>query len=69
MKEIFLNESDEFAFLVLMSGFVVSFYYDEELIAPGTPLVLKIKLSSKNDEISSLLCSCVSHDGKRLVLV
>lgn len=69
MKEILLNENDEYKFLMLMKGFIVSFYYDEELINVGTPVVLKIRLNPKNDEISTLLCSCVSHNKGNLVLV
>ena len=69
MKEILLNENDSYKCLMLMSGFMVSFYYDVELINPGTPLVLKIKLNSKSDEISKIICSCVSHNKGNLVLV
>ena len=52
-----------------MSGFVISFFYDKELFRPGDVIVLKIKLSSARGRLSEHICTCVSHNNNRLVLV
>ena len=69
MIEIILKEECNYLFLVLMAGFVVSFYYDEQLINPGQAILLKKIIDKENSVFSELVCSCVSHDGGRLVLV
>lgn len=69
MKEILLSKDEYYKFLLLMEGFVISFFYNEELINPGTPVVLKVKLFGDDDKPIRLLCSCVSHNGGRLVLI
>ena len=69
MKEIWLNDDDNYRFLLLMSGFVISIFYDAELINPGQAILLKKKQNKENDEMMEVMCRCVSHNHDRLVLV
>lgn len=69
MKEILLNDEDDYRFLLLMSGFVISIFYDEDLINPGQAILLKKRIEKENDEIIEVMCRCVSHNHNRLVLV
>ena len=69
MNEIFLDKNDNYKFFLLMSGFVISFFYDKELFDPGDVIILKADLNSRNGKISEQICKCVSHNNSRLVLI
>lgn len=69
MKEVFLNKDDSYKFNLLLSGFVISFFYDKELFAPGDMILLIVYLDTGNNIMSGQTCKCVSHNNNILVLV
>lgn len=69
MIEIVINEVDNYSLMLLMSGFVISIFYNDELINPNQPILLKHIIDKESDEFIAWGCRCVSHDGGRLVLV
>lgn len=69
MKEIVINEVDNYSLMLLMSGFVISIFYNVELINPGQAILLKHIIDKKSDEFISWECRCVSHNNGQLVLV
>ena len=69
MIEIVLKDESNYRFLLLMSGFVISIFYDEAMINPGQAILLKKRIDKENDEIIEVMCRCVSHNHNRLVLV
>lgn len=69
MKVIFLSKDDNYKFFLLMSGFVISFFYNEELFNTGDVIIIRADLGSKNGKISEQICRCVSHNKGNLVLV
>ena len=69
MKEIVLNDVGDYRLMLLMSGFVISIFYNEELINPGQAILLKHRIDKESDDFIAWECRCVSHDHNRLVLV
>lgn len=69
MIEIVLNDVGDCRLMLLMSGFVISIFYDEVLINPGQAILLKNRIDKESDEFIAWECRCVSHNGGRLVLV
>lgn len=69
MIEIEVKEESNYRFLLLMSGFVISIFYNEVLINPGQAILLKKRIDKENDEMCEIMCRCVSHNHNRLVLV
>lgn len=69
MKEIVIKEVDNYSLMLLMSGFVISIFYNDELINPGQAILLKHRIDKESGDFIAWECRCVSHNGGRLVLV
>lgn len=69
IKEIILEDDSYYTFLLLTSGFVISIFYNHELINPGQAIILKKRIDKENDEFVKWECRCISHNDSRLVLV
>ena len=69
MIEIIVNNDDSYKLMLLMSGFVISIFYNDGYIDSGQPILLKKRVENENDEMLEVMCRCVSHNGGRLVLV
>lgn len=69
MIEIVVSNVDNYRLMLLMSGFVISIFYNERYIDSGQPILLKKRIENENDEMLEIMCRCVSHNGGRLVLV
>ena len=69
MKEIVLIDVDSYKFLLLMSGFVISIFYDVQIINPGQVVILVSRIEKESNEKVEVKCRCVSHNHNRLVLV
>ena len=67
--EIILEDESSYRFLLLMSGFVISIFYNDKLISPGQAILLKKRIDKESNEFIEVYCRCVSHNNDRLVLV
>lgn len=69
IKEIVVNDEESYRLMLLIGGFIITIFYDDELIDPGQAILLKKRIEKENDEVLEVMCRCVSHNNDRLVLI